>query len=304
MQPANRTDDMAVFVRTIEQGSFSGAARGLGLTPSGVSKLVARLEDRLGVRLLARTTRSLRLTAEGRIYFERCRELLAEIEALEAEVGQATASPRGELRISLSHSFGRTRVVPLLPEFTRQFPDVSLRLNFSDRRIDLVGDGIDVAVRLGPIDEDGLVTRRLAEHRRVVCAAPAYLARRGVPRRPEDLAQHDCLLFEEFERLNRWPFRTPAGETIMLPVRGPVRSNNGEALYSMLLSGMGIAHAADFLVADDIRSGRLVPLLRDFAFDDRTQIHIVYPHRKHLAAKVRAFVDFLAPKLAGSPWMM
>jgi DNA-binding transcriptional LysR family regulator len=304
MQPASRADEMSVFVRTIEQGSFSAAARVLGLTPSGVSKLVARLEDRLGARLLARTTRSLRLTDEGRIYFERCRELLAEIESLETEIGHATATPRGELRISLSHSFGRTRVVPFLPDFTRAFPDVSLRLDFSDRRMDLVGDGIDVAVRLGPIGEEGLVARRVAEHRRVVCAAPAYLARRGVPRLPEDLASHDCLLFEEFERLNRWPFRGAAGQPIMLPVQGPVRSNNGEALYSMLLAGMGIARAADFLVADDIRSGRLVPLLRDFAIDERTDIHIVYPHRKHLTAKVRAFVDFLAPRLAGSPWMM
>lgn len=299
----DRLADMSVFVQVVEQGGFSAAARRLGLSPSAVSKLVGRLEDRLGARLLHRTTRSLTPTAEGLAYVERCREILADIDALEAGIGQSDVRPRGALRVSLSHAFGFAQILPLVPDFAALHPEVELKLLFTDRAVDLVADGIDMAVRLGAITDESLIARRLGEHRRIVCAAPAYLARRGTPAVPADLHGHDCLLFEEAERLNRWPFRDAGGERVLVPVRGTIASNNGEALYALLLSGMGIARAADFLVVKDIAAGRLVPILTGHAVDEMTPIHAVYPHRKHLAAKVRVFLDFLVARFAGSPWL-
>ncbi len=293
---------MAAFVRVVEDGNFSAAARSLHLTPSGVSKLIGRLEDRLGVRLIQRTTRRLALTAEGRTFYERSRDILAEIEGLEQDVGTARSEPRGALRISLSHGFGLTQVVPLLPEFSAMYPKVQLSLSFQEHVVDLIAEGVDVAIRLGAIRDESLVARRLGEHRRVVCAAPSYLAAQGVPRTPEDLLQHDCLMFDMPEALNHWPFRWPGGRTGQVTIKGSFRSNNGEALYNLLLAGTGIANAADFLVKRDLLQGRLVPLLRDYAETQPTLIHAVYPHRRHLPAKTRVFVDFLADRFAGSPW--
>jgi len=298
----DRLDDMVAFVRVVEDGNFSAAARSLHLTPSGVSKLIGRLEDRLGVRLIQRTTRRLALTTEGRTFYERCRDILADIESLEEDVGAARSEPRGTLRVTLSHGFGLTQVVPLLPEFSGLYPKVQLVLIFQEHVVDLIAEGFDLAIRLGAIRDESLVVRRLGEHRRVVCAAPSYLAAQGVPQTPEDLARHDCLTFDAPESLNHWPFRWPDGRSDRIAVKGTFRSNTGEALYNLLLAGTGIANAADFLVKRDLLQGRLVPLLRDHAETQPTPIHAVYPHRRHLPAKTRVFVDFLADRFAGSPW--
>lgn len=298
----DRLDDMVAFVRVVEDGNFSAAARSLHLTPSGVSKLIGRLEDRLGVRLIQRTTRRLALTAEGRTFYERCRDILADIESLEQDVGAARSEPSGTLRVTLSHGFGLTQVVPLLPEFSALYPKVQLVLIFQEHVVDLIAEGFDLAIRLGAIRDESLVARRLGEHRRVVCAAPSYLAAQGVPQAPEDLARHDCLTFDAPESLNHWPFRWPDGRSDRIAVRGTFRSNTGEALYNLLLAGTGIANAADFLVKRDLLQGRLVPLLRDYTETQPTPIHAVYPHRRHLPAKTRVFVDFLADRFAGSPW--
>jgi DNA-binding transcriptional LysR family regulator len=298
----DRLDDMTAFVRVVEDGNFSAAARSLHLTPSGVSKLIGRLEDRLGVRLIQRTTRRLALTAEGRVFYERCRDILAEIEGLEQDVGAARSEPRGTVRVSLSNGFGLTQVVPLLPEFSGRYPKVQIVLIFQEHIVDLIAEGFDLAIRLGAIRDESLVARRLGEHRRVVCAAPSYLDAQGVPQTPEDLSRHDCLMFDAPEALNHWPFRWPDGRSERVAVQGTFRSNNGEALYNLLLAGTGIANAADFLVKRDLLQGRLVPLLRDYAEPQPTLIHAVYPHRRHLPAKTRVFVDFLADRFAGSPW--
>lgn len=298
----DRLDDMTAFIRVVEDGNFSAAARSLHLTPSGVSKLIGRLEDRLGVRLIQRTTRRLALTAEGRTFYERCRDILAEIESLEQDVGTARSEPRGTLRVSLSNGFGLTQVVPLLPEFSALYPKVQITLIFQEHVVDLIAEGFDLAIRLGAIRDESLVARRLGEHRRVVCAAPSYLAAQGVPHGPEDLTRHDCMMFDAPEALNHWPFRWPDGRTGRVAIHGTFRSNNGEALYNLLLAGTGIANAADFLVKRDLLQGRLVPLLRDYAEPQPTPIHAVYPHRRHLPAKTRVFVDFLAERFAGSPW--
>lgn len=301
IRSADRAGEMAVLAQVVEDGSFSRAARSLRLSPSAVSKLVARLEDRLGVRLIQRTTRRLALTAEGRLFYDRCREILDEIAAAEELVGAARLRPRGSLRVGLSHGFGMSQVVPLVPRFTDRYPDVELQLAFADRRVDLVAEGLDLAIRLGPARDEALIARRLCEHGRIVCAAPAYLARHGTPATPAELARHNCILFDQPDYLNQWPFRRPDGTVERVRVRGTARSDSGDALHQLLLNGIGIARAADFLALPDLAAGRVVRVLEPFAVDERTPIHAVYPQRRHLPAKVRVFVDFLVEQLGPVP---
>jgi DNA-binding transcriptional LysR family regulator len=302
MTGSNRVGEMTVFAQTVEDGSFSKAARSLRLSPSAVSKLVARLEDRLGVRLIQRTTRRLALTAEGRLFYDRCREILDDIAAAEELVSASRLRPRGILRVGLSHGFGMSQIVPLVPRFAERFPDVELQLAFADRRVDLLAEGLDMAIRLGPArGDDALIARRLCEHGRIVCAAPGYLARHGIPATPEALARHNCILFDQPEYLNHWPFRRPDGTVERVRVRGTARSDSGDALHQLLLNGIGIGRAADFLALRDIAAGRLVPLLDEFAVDERTPVHAVYPQRRHLPAKVRVFIDFLVEQLSPVP---
>jgi DNA-binding transcriptional LysR family regulator len=297
----NRTGEMAVFAHVVEEGSLTKAAASLRLSPSAVSKLISRLEDRLGARLLQRTTRHVAPTAEGRIFYERTREILDELDAAEELVGTGRQRPRGTLRVSLSHGFGMTVIVPLVPAFTARYPDIQLQLAFADRRVDLVSDGLDLAIRLGQVRDESLIARRLGDHGRIVCAAPAYLERHGIPVTPEGLMQHNCILFDQPEHLNHWPFRQPDGTTRRLHVRGNFRSDNGDALHELLLDGIGVGHAADFLALPHLATGRLVALLADHAANERTPIHAVYPERRHLPAKVRVFIDFLVERLQPVP---
>lgn len=298
---AERAGEMAVLVQVVEDGSFTRAARSLRLSPSAVSKLVARLEDRLGVRLIQRTTRRLALTAEGRLFHDRCREILEEIAVAEELAAGSRLRPRGTLRVGVSHGFGMSQVVPLVPLFAGRYPEIELHLAFADRCVDLVAEGLDLAIRLGAIRDEALVARRLGEHGRIVCAAPAYLARHGRPETPADLPRHNCILFDQPEHLNHWPFRHPDGSVERVRVRGTFRSDSGDALYKLLLDGFGIARAADYLALPDLEAGRLVPVLAPFAVDERTLIHAVYPQRRHLPAKVRVFVDFLVERLGPVP---
>jgi DNA-binding transcriptional LysR family regulator len=299
---ADRAGEMAVFVQVVDHGNLTRAAAELRLSPSAVSKLIARLEDRLGVRLLQRTTRRVTPTAEGRLFHERAREILDELDAAEELVSAGRLRPRGTLRVSLSHGFGMSQVVPLVPAFSERYPDVELQLAFADRRLDLVAEGIDLAIRLGPVRDESLVARRLADHGRIVCAAPAYLERHGAPATPDDLAAHNCILFDQPDYLlNQWPFRRPDGTVHRTRARGNFRSDNGDALFELLLEGLGIAWAADFLALPHLAAGRLVPLLADFVVDERTVIHAVYPQRRHLPAKVRVFIDFLVERFQPVP---
>jgi len=285
--------EMAAFVRVVEAGGFSPAARALGLSPSAVSKLIARLEDRLGARLLNRTTRSLSLTDEGRVVFERSRHIIADIEEAEQSVSRLHGVPRGRLRVTAAAAFAIHQVVPLLPEFLERHPEVHLELNVNDRVIDLVEEGFDVGVRTGAHGDSSLISRLVAEDYRIICAAPAYLERCGVPATPEDLAHHNCLTWTGNQGgLNDWPFEGPQGPYIVR-VRGNTDANNGDALTEMILAGVGIGRIARYRVAEGLRAGRLVPLLAGHHRFVKLPIHVVYPHRRHLSAKVRAFTDFL-----------
>ena len=295
----NRAGEMDVFVTAVEAGGFSAAGRKLGLSPSAVSKLVSRLEDRLGTRLLVRTTRALQLTPEGEAYLERGRRILAEIAETERLLsGGAKAVPRGRLRVSVSVGFGVLHVLPLVPEFLALYPEIELDVSLNDEVIDLIGERADVAIRAGVLRDSRLKARKLLETRRVIVASPAYLERHGTPRVPDDLDRHNCLRFNFRSSFDEWPFRDPAtGERYARSVAGNFLGNSGATLRRLCLQGLGIARIGRFHVERDLAEGALVELLSDHAAEDRELIHAVFPGHEHLAARVRAFVDFLAERL-------
>ena len=285
--------ELEVFVRVVQAGSFSAAARGLGLTPSAVSKQIARLEDRLGARLLNRTTRRLSVTEVGSAFYERGTRILADMTEAEQAVLDLHGAPRGTLRVSLPLAFGRLHVVPLIPAFLARYPEVRVDLGFNDRFVDLIEEGIDVAVRVGELADSSLIVRRLAANRRVVCAAPDYLARHGAPRTPAELSRHNCLTYSYRQMRNDWRFEGPAGQWQTVRVSGNLESNEVEALRTALLASVGLALIPLWLAGPDLESGRVVEVLGDYHVPD-SAIHAVYPPGRHLSPKVRAFVDLLA----------
>jgi DNA-binding transcriptional LysR family regulator len=293
------TNDMRAFVRVVEYQSFSAAAVVLGLTPSAVSKLVSRLEDRLGVRLLHRTTRRLALTSEGEVYFARARQILADIEEVEAEVTKSRGSPRGRLHVHTSNAFGVHQLAPALPEFLMRYPDIEVELSITDRIVDLVGERADVAIRGGPIADTSLSARKIGEFERTICAAPSYLARRGVPRTPAELASHVCVVAAPMP--SRWPFRTRTGLDLV-EIMPRVTTDNGEAALRLALDGAGIARLADVIIGEPIRSGLLVPLLTDVHHTELLPLSAIYLAGRHRLPKVRVFLDFLVEQFASAPW--
>ena len=293
------TNDMRAFVRVVEYQSFSAAAVVLGLTPSAVSKLVSRLEDRLGVRLLHRTTRRLALTSEGEVYFARARQILADIEEVEAEVTRSRGSPRGRLHVHTSNAFGVHQLAPALPEFLMRYPDIEVELSITDRIVDLVGERADVAIRGGLIADTLLSARKIGEFERTICAAPSYLARRGVPRTPAELASHVCVVAAPMS--SRWPFRTRTGLDLV-EVMPRVTTDNGEAALRLALGGAGIARLADVIIGEPIRSGLLVPLLTDVHHTELLPLSAIYLAGRHRLPKVRVFLDFLVEQFASAPW--
>jgi DNA-binding transcriptional LysR family regulator len=301
----NRLAEMECFLRVVDSGGFSAAAIALGMTPSAVSKQIARLEDRLGARLLQRTTRRISLTAEGRGYYEQAREIAADLEAMESSVGGAERVPRGLLRVNVAHGFGMAQIVPLIPDFCERHAQVEVQINFTDRVVDLVAEGDDVGIRLGHVNDENLIARRLGEHKRMICASPAYLARHGTPHIPADLAGHRAVQSSNVPLINNWPFLAPDGSVAMVTLPGIASSDSGDALYRLVLAGLGLTYISDYMVHEAIRDGRLVTVLDDYLAPLVWPIHAVYPARKHLAAKVRSFVDFLVERFSPQPpWLL
>jgi DNA-binding transcriptional LysR family regulator len=298
----NSFGDLQTFARAAELGSLTRAAQALGLTPSAVSRSLQRLEERLHTRLLYRTTRSVALTEEGVRFHQRVLQLFSDLEEAEAEARGKPGYISGVLRISTFTAFGPHQILRLLPEFTRRHPALKIDLDFSDRRVDLVAEGIDVAIRLGTLADSSLVARKIAWATRVVCAAPAYIERRGAPKTPQELADHDGLGFRDpgLIHLNDWPFDTPAGR-ISVPISGPIVAGDGDTVFRLAESGLGIARLSRFVAASGLRDGRLVPLLQEYEVPDQTPLHVVYPHKHHLPPKVAAFVDFLIEKFGPVP---
>ena len=291
-QDINRFGEMEVFVRAVELGGFSAAARALAMTPSAVSKLVGRLEARLGVRLLNRSTRQVQLTAEGGAFYERSVRLLADL--AEAERGTAANdAPRGRLSVNANVPFGEAALLPLVPAFLERYPEISLDIVLTDEVIDLIEHRTDVAVRAGPLKSSSLVARKLGATRKSILAAPAYLARRGVPRTPADLADHNCLGFNRTRTLNGWPL-LEGGKLVTIPAVGNTQVSDGASLQRLAVAGVGLARLALFHASDDLLAGRLVPVLEEFNPGDLEEIHAVFlGHGGWLPARVRAFLDFL-----------
>jgi DNA-binding transcriptional LysR family regulator len=298
-RPLETATGLLIFASVAELGSFSAAAQALGLSKSAVSKQVSQLEARLGARLLQRTTRRLSLTEAGRALLARGQRVAAELDGVEADLGAVTGPPRGLLRVSAPMSFGQRHLAPLLPGFLAAYPAVQIELDLTDRVVDLIGERFDAAVRVGRLPDSTLVARRIAPARRVVCAAPAYLAKHGVPRTPAALREHACLDYTYLAAPGGWPFGN-GRRTRRIAVQGPLSSNNGEVLREAALAGLGIALLPTFIVGDDLRAGRLRSLLAAYECWDAA-IFVVYPATRHLAPKLRAFVDFFATHCGPHP---
>ncbi len=287
---------MQVFVKVVEQGSFARAAERLEISTSAASRHVSDLETALDARLLQRTTRRLSLTESGQAYYERCVQLLADLDETERLVSSASAHPAGTIKLTCSIAFGVRHLAPAIGAFQALYPAVKFDCSLSDRFIDLVEEGLDLAIRIGTLTDTNLVARKIGETKLIVCAAPSYLQRHGTPKHPKDLSTHNCFTYEYVAQRNVWRFRDKdGGAEIQVPISGSVHANNGEMLSAVAAEGVGIVIEPDFIVAPLLASGRLVPLLDGFE-PRRSGVYAVYPSRRHLSGKVRAFVDFLAAR--------
>ncbi|MEN5207150.1 LysR family transcriptional regulator [Stenotrophomonas terrae] len=295
-------DAMRVFVTVVERNGFSAAADALDISTAAVTRQVAALEKRLSTRLLNRTTRRVSPTSTGAAYYQRCIQLLAEFDDLEASVGAQALQPSGRLRINAPVSYGIARLGALLPAYSARYPQVELDLQLSDRQVDMVEEGFDLAIRITRHPAPNLIARQLAQVRIRLCAAPSYLARRGTPVSPEDLAAHDCLAYTYSAGGDSWQLLGPQGE-ITVPFVPHLRANNGEVLREAAIAGMGIIAQPDFIIEQALADGRLLPVLPDWE-SPAIGIHAVYTSRSHLAPKLRSFIDYLVecldPSAAGS----
>lgn len=291
----DRARALTLFATVVEKGSFSAAGRVLDLTPSAVSRAVDRIEERLGVRLLLRSTRVLTPTAEGQAYLQAARRILADLDEAEQQIADQGA-PRGRLRVSAALSHGRLCIVPLLGEFASLYPFIQVDIALTDTIVDVAGGEADVAIRFGPLADSALTIRKLGESRRVIVAAPGYLARHGVPREPEDLHNHNCLNFSFRRAEPVWPFRR-GDQHFSLNVKGSIEANNGETLGQLAAHEVGIARVGTFSVESEIADRQLVPILEEFNPGDVEHIHAVFVGGASTPARVRVFVDFLATKL-------
>lgn len=291
----NRSGEMEVFVRVVDLGGFTAAARASRMTPSAVSKLIARLETRLGARLVNRSTRKLQLTPEGCVFYERSTRVLADLD--EAERSASTSeSPTGRIRINTSASFGTHILAPLLPEFLAQYPDVTLDIVQTDAVIDLLQERTDVAIRAGPMKSSSLLARKLGETPMMIVAAPSYLEKAGTPKTIADLEGHNCIGLGYARAVEGWPFKAD-DKTVVLPTVGRVQTSDGEALRHLALSGVGIVRLAAFTVREDVEAGRLVSLMEPFDTGETEAFYAVYVGQGGpLPARVRALLDFLADK--------
>lgn len=285
--------DISVFVQVVERGSFTAAAGHMELSKAAVSKYVARLERKLGARLLNRTTRRVTLTEAGEALYRRAGVALAELAAAQEEVVELTGEPRGRLRVTAPVQFGETVLASLCGEFGRRYPQILLDLDLDNRMVDLVKGRFDLGVRISSLASSSLVARRLATVHSVVCASPDYLARRGQPGTPADLRSHECLSYSLDRTPSEWHFRKRRGAWFSVRVGGRFRCNNDSALIHAALDGIGILHCPDLFIAGELRAGRLVPLLQDWESQAHA-LNVVFPTRENLAPKVRVFVDFLA----------
>lgn len=296
----DRFSALSAFVKVVELGSFARAAERLSVSTSAVSRQVADLEAHLAARLLHRTTRRLSLTEAGEAFYERAVQLLGDLEEAEGSVRSASVQATGTLRLTCGVSFGDRHLAPAIAAFAVLHPQVSFDLDLSDRAVDLVEEGFDLAIRIGEIGQKGMVSRRLGTTELICCAAPAYLGRNAIPQTPADLERHECIAYAFAPLATTWTFESRDGTLHSPRILPRHRTNSGLMVAALAAAGLGVVVEPDFIVAPDIRAGRLVRVLQDFR-PPRSPIAAVYPSRKHLSAKVRAFVDFLAGRYARDP---
>jgi DNA-binding transcriptional LysR family regulator len=295
----NLLGPMRTFVRVVEAGSFTAVAAEQGTTQPTISRQVAALEEHLGARLLTRTTRALTLTDDGRSFYDHALRALEAVGEAENAVGRRRAKPSGTLRLSTPVVFGRLHIVPRLPRFLQRYPDVAIDLAMSDSFVDLVEQGIDLAIRLGEVQDPGLVARRIGTIRRLTVAAPAYLERRGTPRTPADLARHDCIVYTRLATGNRWHFADRDGP-VVVDVDGRYRADTSEAVREGVLAGLGLAVIPAFAFRDEVASGAVRVLLEDFE-PRPLSMHLVYPSRRLVPPRVRVMIDFLTHEFELDP---
>lgn len=284
--------EIAVFIRTLELGTFAAVAAETGFSSSGISRMISRLEDSLGAKLLHRSTRRLALTPEGETFAGHARTILSAIEAAEADVSQTLGRPRGHLRVNSGTAFAHHKLAPILPRLLQTYPDLSIDLSVTDRRIDPLADQTDVTIRVGPLGDSDLVAIRLGTVRRVIAASPGYLEARGTPKTAQDLLDHDCLLLTGFPRQALWPM-LEAGKRVDIAVKGAVTSDSAETLLHAAIAGAGIIRLGDFLGTEALASGHLVPLLHTCHDDDPQPITALVSPGRLAIPRIRAFVDFL-----------
>ncbi len=291
----DKLKSLMIFMRSAQSGSFSQAARHLGMAPSAVSRAVLRLEDELGVRLLQRTTRSLTLTEDGNRFYQRCQQILNDLEEAELEVKQSQSTPLGTLRLDLSFVFGKLHIAPALLRFAAQYPQLNLNVSFNDRLIDLVEEGIDATVRIGMSSDSRLIMHHLATAHYITCASPQYLAQYGTPTTPKELLRHRCVnfIYPQTRREPNWKFEQD-GKPIDLAVDSYLQFDNSEVILEAVIQGAGVVQFPKFIAAKAIASGNLQPILQSYTTHVGLPIAVLYPQKRYLSAKVRVFVDFMA----------
>jgi len=292
--------EMSVFAKVVASGSLSAAARDLGVSTAVVSRRLAALEARLGVRLVNRTTRRLALTDEGASYHEACARILAEIEDADAAAAAKRVEPQGLLKVALPASFGHKHIAPLVPPFAARFPKIQLAFSLSDRTVNMIEEGYDLAIRIGELEDSSLAARKLAPNRRVVCASPEYLRRHPAPRTPAELQQHNCLTTNDLQM--NWEYKGPDGKRGVVRVSGHYACDNWEVLREWAMAGLGVALKSTWDVRRQLEDGSLVPLLPGYDFGTDVAIYAVYPHRRYLPAKTRVFIDYLADSFGPEPY--
>jgi DNA-binding transcriptional LysR family regulator len=294
--------ELEIFTTIVEEESFTDAADVLGVSKSHVSKQLRRLEDRLGARLLNRTTRQQSLTDVGAAFYERCRQILDDLEEAEQAVNRMQTAPHGTLRLTVPMSFGINYLAEATTEFMREHEALKVELSFADRVVDLIAEGFDLAVRIGVLEDSGLMARKLADMERFIVASPGYLEEHGAPTSLDDLDDHECLLYSYQRTGASWPLRGPDGTEKLVRVDGRFRANNGDALLEAARCGIGLAFLPDFITAGALERGELVTVLDEWV-DDRPAIWALYPHTRHLSAKVRLYIDFLVERFGPvAPW--
>ena len=292
--------EMSVFEKVVAAGSLSAAARDLGVSTAVVSRRLAALEARLGVRLVNRTTRRLALTDEGASYHEACARILAEIEDADSAAAAQRVEPQGLLKVALPASFGHKHIAPLVPPFAARYPKIELAFSLSDRTVNVIAEGYDLAIRIGELEDSSLAARKLAPNRRVVCASPQYLREHAAPRVPADLRQHNCLTTTDLQM--NWEYKGPDGKRGMVRVSGHYACDNWEVLREWAMAGLGVALKSTWDVRRQLGDGLLVPLLPEYDFGTDVAIYAVYPHRRYLPAKTRVFIDYLAESFGPEPY--